>query len=164
VVCDCHENGTTPTWSCTSQGESFPPPPAELDPTTPISELTPAERQAWCNWYVFARLPAGSLEPPATSLSPEGYTVDISASYGGKHMCDVCLPSIPLSYCVGNLTLSTCAAPISELTDCVVTTWDSCWPSPHGCGRYVDEPGCSGTIALSNAQGDGGYGCPIRVQ
>src|SRR5215208_8422942 len=51
--------------------------------------------------------------------------------------------------CMGNFALSSCAAPVSELVDCVLTVFDSCWPAPHGCMRYLEKPGCSGTLVNS---------------
>ena len=30
-----------------------------------------------------------------------------------------------------------------------LTVHDLCWPSPHGCARYLERPGCDGSIVLS---------------
>lgn len=83
-----------------------------------------------------------------------------------KFMCQAIIPGIPEEYCRGNLALSTCEAPLSELSDCILTVIDSCWPAPHGCARFMDRPNCHGTMAIDSLIGSdaGGGNCNVKVQ
>jgi hypothetical protein len=127
-----------------------------VDATTPVTELTPAERDAWCRWYL--EVPPGAPDPVNQPVDGNGYVP--SAGYGGTKFYDaVCLPIVSVAQCVSNLALGSCELPVSELTDCVSTVMVADLPAPHGGGQYVSTPGCLGTI-VSTAP----TGCTIRVQ
>jgi hypothetical protein len=135
-----------------------------------VKDLTPAERQVWCEWFAVAMTGEGAPQPPESPLSAEGYTTNTGFTVADEFFCSGCVPVLPVSYCVGNLALSSCSAPIAELTDCVITLHDDCWPYQHGCARYLDRAGCQGTI-IGGAAAEGGGGsagengsCPIDVQ
>ena len=75
-----------------------------------------------------------------------------------------CIPRIPRSYCADNLRLSSCAAPVSALADCVLTIFGDNWPYERGCAPYVDEPGCIGTIVAALPAMLSADSCVVRVQ
>jgi hypothetical protein len=145
--------------------------PTTLDESKPINQLNDDERRAFCAWYQLTWREPGFPEPPETPLSPEGFTTNTACAMGNRFPCSAAIPDLPTSYCIGNLSLSSCSAPVSELADCLLTVQDRCWPSPHGCPRYFEKPGCSGTLVNSVEPIAGGYGganglpdCSVRVQ
>jgi hypothetical protein len=126
------------------------PPPSSIPADQPIPALSDEERDDWCDWFVTARVGEGFPEPAPAPPDEDGYTHLRGCELGWEFPCLALIPSISSAECEANLRLSSCAAPISELSDCVSTVFESCWPSPHGCARYLERPGCSGTIAVSN--------------
>jgi hypothetical protein len=162
--CRCKDQ-SAPAWQKLTSPEPIPPElAAEFDTTKAISALNDAERQALCEWYVSAYALPGYPPPLDSPVSPDGYTVDNGATAGWGPVCRGCTPVISKAQCVGNLGLSSCSAPVSELVDCVLTIRSACWPSPSGCGRYLDTPGCSGTIVASDSGHYAVGTCSIRVQ
>jgi hypothetical protein len=148
--------------------------PKNVDPSTPVAELTDTERTAWCKWYLDALLP-GAPEPSGTVVDANGYVVNGACDFGHQFPCAGTLAVLPVADCVGNLALSSCEAPVSELSDCALTIGNFCWPSPHGCAPYLDTPGCDGTMIAGgtdrkpasldpNAPADPSIGCYIRVR
>jgi hypothetical protein len=129
-----------------------------VDPNKPINTLTPSERAEWCDWFASARLGEGYPEDPAPPVDENGYIFNNGCSFGNAFMCRAAVPTIPSAMCEANLALSECEAPISELSDCVSTVYDVCWPSPHGCARYFDRPGCDGTVIREHGEGSAGTG------
>jgi hypothetical protein len=62
--------------------------------------------------------------------------------------CSLAMPTnFPASARIENLELSRCSAPLSELSECVLTM-QSEWPTGHGCGHFINAPGCAGTIVI----------------
>lgn len=155
--CRCVEG--TDTWECIETGGLVrDDPPASVDPNKPINTLTPDERAEWCDWFGTARLGEDYPEDPPPEVDENGYTMNTGCTYGRGFMCEAAIPSIPSTTCQANLALSECEAPISELSDCVMTTHDFCWPAPHGCARYFDRPGCDGTVIRHHPEGSSGSG------
>jgi hypothetical protein len=99
-------------------------------------------------------------------IAEDGYTENSACIGGGEFPCDARVPLLSVEQCVANLELSSCEAPVSELTDCLVTVYDGCWPAPHGCARYLEKPGCMGTIAVPVTAGTVGShnSCRLRVR
>lgn len=177
TACTCAGQSPGGGWHCGDP--DFPGLPNGTHPTTVdeskrVRDLTDAERQAWCAWYevlVVTYRPPYS-PPPEGPLSPDGYTMNTGCNISnGDFACRGNMPtSLPVSYCKGNLGLSTCEAPVSELSDCVLTTLRGCLPSPFGCALYLGAPGCSGTIVMNPAADAGAYppdptaDCPVRVR
>ncbi|HOU93962.1 MAG TPA: hypothetical protein PLU22_23085, partial [Polyangiaceae bacterium] len=156
TVCTCALDGAPADWLCEERGvRTFSSAtPAGVDPATPLSELSGEERTAWCEWYRAATLGPGYPEPPLAAVDANGYTVSGACSMGRFSPCDGRVPDLPSVQCEANLALSTCAAPVAALTDCLLTILDSCWPSPRGCAPYLDQPGCNGTMVIGNDQGE----------
>jgi len=157
IKCDCPAEGDDPLWDCHDVTAERAIDPPEMVQTTAIQDLTPAEQQTWCEWFE----PVSHFVPgePVLNATPDGYYPS-----GG------CLTSsdpfftrgnrpnhLPASACASNLALSSCAMPLSALTDCVRTMWMQ-WPQPHGCAPYMDSPGCDGTIVTSRSD------CRVRVE
>lgn len=168
TVCTCPLNGSA-DWECHDTSVSLPAQPSSPDPGTPINELSDGDREAWCTWYLQVYQ---NSNPPATPLN-NGWTTNTGCTNGigtGGFMCEALFPLIPVEYCKGNLSLSSCAAPVSELSDCLLSVMSiaggECIPSPHGCARYMEKPGCTGTMALGASTGAGGAGgnCSIQVE
>lgn len=149
----------TGKWDC-AETESIPreDPPSSVDPNKPINTLTPSERAEWCDWFATARLGEGYPEAPEPDVDENGYILSNGCDYGGAFMCAAAVPSMPSATCQANLALSECEAPVSELSDCVMTIYDFCWPSPHGCARYFDRPGCDGTVIRHHPEASAGTG------
>jgi hypothetical protein len=182
TTCTCASPSSGDEWHCQNPDE---PPlsdgthPTTLDETKRVRDLTDADRQAWCEWYGVVQYavyrPPNSL-PAETPLSPAGYTTNTACSFSySGFACSGAMPlSLPISYCKGNLGLSQCDAPVSELSDCVLTMQRECRPSPFGCALYLRARGCSGTIVTAPDTGDAGagainpfdtsLGCPVRVR
>lgn len=171
--CKCEE-GADPVWACSTRDPAagLQPPPTTVDGDKPIKDLSAAERTAWCTWYDSTRLPPGSPQPPESPLDADGWTTNTGCAFGHGFVCDATLAQIPISYCEGNLGLSSCAAPVRELTDCILTIQSrlnapTCWPPEHGCARYLEKPGCLGTIVSGLNDGAGGSpatGCTLEVK
>jgi hypothetical protein len=154
-TCGCSTEAEDPLWECGSRerNDYVPGPivlPATVDTATPVSSMSDAERQAWCQWYVIDvnHRVDGSPEP---AVDADGYLVDVGwCRVGSDFYALGMLPSVSVAHCVQNLALSTCSLPVSELTDCTVTVLNR-WPSPRGCARYLEDPSCAGTIVVPNA-------------
>jgi hypothetical protein len=167
-TCSCPTGTTTPTWACTTP--DGPPRPAtgpDVDSSRPLTQLTPAERETWCRWYLtwLRNLQPGAPDPLDTAVGSDGYIVNYGGWFGHEFYDYVCLPDISIAQCVSNLALNSCELPVSELTDCVSTVIGDSIPAPHGCGKYLSTPGCPGTIVSNRTGADAGELClPIRVQ
>jgi hypothetical protein len=158
ITCDC--SSKSGAWSCTEDIENQPSaPPTSPDPTKPINTLSPEERASWCDWFASVTVGEGHPEPAPPPIDENGYAIARGCARAvGSPRCSAAIPVIPRSTCEANLALSTCEAPLSELSDCVQTLYDGCWPHPHGCHRYFEHPGCDGTIAISTAEPSGAGG------
>jgi hypothetical protein len=168
-TCKCPTGTATPTWACTTPtGPSRPATGPDVDSSRPLTQLTPAERETWCRWYLtwFLNLQPGAPDPLDTPVGSDGYIVNFGARTGNQFYADACLPVISVAQCASNLALSSCELPVSELTDCVSTLVGSDIPAPHGCGKYLSTPGCAGTIVNNNqiVPEAGANGCSIKVQ
>lgn len=167
-VCKC--SSSSGLWSCEELGrQNLIDPPPSVPPERPITELSDEERAAWCDWLMTTYNGPGFPEPSAGAIDENGFTQNRACTLAWDAPCLGMMPWITSADCEANLRLSTCQAPISELGDCVLTVTDSCWPSPHGCARYLERPGCSGTVVVSTAGFDSGGAdavnyCKVRVQ
>lgn len=148
-VCARIDWDADPAWRCENFGRSgLPGHPTTIDETKAVSELTEEDRVSWCEWYTDAYLPAGANPTPPGTPDAEGY-VTVGLSEGGSFSCLGAAPDVAAEDCRKNLALSTCSAPVSELSDCVLTILDYCMPAPRGCARYLETPGCEGTMVLA---------------
>jgi hypothetical protein len=170
VQCTC--SAETGAWSCENEARvPHQMPPSSPNPNNPIDRLSASERAAWCDWFAMSN--AGPGYPPNSdgAVDENGF----AAGGGGcafstvGPFCAAAVPYLSSAHCAANLALSTCQAPISELGNCVTTMLGQCWPLEHGCPRYLEKPGCSGTIVLAVPPGDYGLAsgsppCSVRVE
>ena len=155
--CTC--SGEDGVWSCEEQGrDDLTAPPSSVPEGKAITALSDEERAEWCDWYTTTFNGPGYPEPADSVVDSRGFTVNTGCNLGGAFPCQAMVPPVSSAYCEANLRLSSCEAPIAELSDCLVTVMDSCWPSPHGCARFLERPGCSGTIVVSYDGTSGGTG------
>jgi hypothetical protein len=150
VECDCDDSSGR--WECTQpkpRPDHLSPPPLPSAERL-ITELDDAERGAWCGWFVDAAVGPGYAERSDAAVDEDGYTVNTGCAYGVEAFpCNGGIGPHSRGQCAENLALSSCEAPISELTDCVATIYSgACVPLEHGCARFFDKPGCSGTIVV----------------
>jgi hypothetical protein len=182
MVCACDPNLPNPNWLCLDPNPVLPGPTAMLDGSKPISEISDADRQAFCLWFATGQEGPGFPPPPDMPPAADGTSGNTGCAFSYGAACRAEYPGpLPVNLCKANLALSTCRAPLSDLIDCAVTLFNSCLPSPRGCGPYLSSPGCSGTIIKSldldgqggkpGLPGSGGLGgfdqtpvCAIRVQ
>jgi hypothetical protein len=161
-TCTCPTGTTAPTWQCAppSPPPNRPSTGPDVDASTPVATLTPAQRAAWCRWYDY--VPPGYPDPPSATVGCGGYAMNTGAYFGGSFFNYACLPfRISIPQCESNLALSTCSLPVSELTDCVNSIFQSL-PSPHGCGRFMSTSDCPGTIV--NYKLNSSACVPIRAE
>jgi hypothetical protein len=140
--------GDDDTWQLRASGAwDGPDLPASPAPTTRVADLSDTDRTAWCNWLVSAT--RGSDEA-VEAIDDNGFVnvAPYGQSYCGSPVTDAVLPFLPAIQCEQNLALSSCEAPVSELSDCVITLLSSCAPSPTGCRRYLETPGCFATVVV----------------
>ena len=167
----CFCSSDVETWECVDQSvPDYRAHPDTVDPELPIDELTAAQREAWCTWYDQAASGPGYPPRDDSAVNAEGYT-DGGCIFSYEFPCRARVPFLSIGQCVQNLTLSACAAPIGELSDCLATVYSECQPSPHGCARYFEKPKCDGTIALRGLTPEevpsvskGSFTCPVRVE
>lgn len=156
--CLCPIAGDDPRWVCDK-----PAPVAEpldsIDDTKLVRDLSEAEQQRWCEWFLSITVPPGAPAPPNPPPTSAGYYPDngCMGCGGGIAINGMIPPGLPVPVCMANLALSTCEAPVAELNDCARSMVSNCWPQPRGCTRYF-EAGCSGTIIHQGAS------CPLRVR
>jgi hypothetical protein len=149
-TCESPEDGADRGWNCHSLGRSgLPGHPTTLDETKAVAELTDVERQAWCAWYEGAYIGPGSPPLSAATVDADGYVAG-GITVGWSFSCMGAVIGVAATDCAKNLALSTCTAPVSELSDCMLTILDMCFPAPSGCARYLETPGCDGTVIMRN--------------
>jgi hypothetical protein len=175
VTCRCPSEADDSTWHCESEQLEPAQHPDVVDEGTVVRDLSDAERQAWCEWYTQT---PGFPVRPNLEPTPDGYypaTVGCVESNGTDGCALTKSTGLSTEACVANLALSSCEATVRDLNDCVLTL-DEHVASPYGCGRYIDAPGCAGTIVdggPSNGQFEGsggtsggleGHVCTVRVR
>lgn len=170
VTCSCPREGADPQWRC---GQEAPPAvahPSVIDEDKIVGELTAAERAAWCAWY--APVEPGFPQPRLLPANEDGYYPYTGCATGTSLGCNYTLPmGLPARACEANLALSSCAATVFELNDCVLSLRNQT-PSPFGCARYLDSPGCSGTLvngvgevpSVASAALPGNDSCLVKVE
>jgi hypothetical protein len=141
-----------------------------LSDSTPIDQLTDAQRVAWCRWY--------QTVIPSGLGNPQCYEYLDQIHYGGFAQCgrvdqnnsgyvgNRCIPAVPEEPCVENLTVSRCPAPISQLSNCVAQFWSSVESGcvPDGvCSLFHHTDGCSDTIITEFTE-DFGCECSVNVE
>jgi hypothetical protein len=162
--CTCPEDPGDVAWSCQEIGLHTEH-PRGLDESKRVRDLSDSERQAWCAWL--ARRPPGF--PPYPDLDPtcDGFYPDTGCTTSTYLKCSMAMPTnFPASACIENLQLSRCSAPLYDLSECVLTM-QSEWPTGHGCARFIDAPGCSGTIVREGGPSADDFGndfCRLRVR
>ncbi len=179
--CSC---GASATWSCFNvRRTDIPEAPVAPAPETPINALTEAERGAWCDWYELALHTPGAPPTEDAPVGEDGRVANGSCGFRNGAACNVAIPELSRGQCAQNLALSSCAAPVAALTDCLTTAQNGCVPEPHGCARLLASPDCNGTLVndlgangaatggTSNLGGSAGASpgsnadpCSIRVQ
>jgi hypothetical protein len=128
-----------------------------MDQSSPINQLTPAERQQWCDWFN-PPPPPGFPPDPVKPADSDGYYPQTSCLHSGQFFSDAQQPvGLPAAACVDNLALSHCPLPLAALTDCV-RSMRMQWPQPHGCAPYLQTPGCAGTMITLRED------CRVRVE
>ncbi|MBN1607042.1 MAG: hypothetical protein JW940_10440, partial [Polyangiaceae bacterium] len=128
---------------------ALPELPASPDRTTLVAELSDPDQSDWCSWLreTFGEA-TGESEPKPVPADESGF-VDVSQYFGifdDAISLEALLPNWPVDECEKNLSVSSCEAPISELSGCVVSLLNSGTPSPTGCRRYLETPGCFATV------------------
>ena len=173
--CSCSFSESDPTWECMTMNDNVrangPELPVDLDLTVPVDQLDDAARQTWCHWYVDVTNGSGGfVDRSDGAVDEDGYVQGAGCTMGWDFVNQALLPKVSTTQCEQNLALSTCERPVSDLTDCVKTIRDI-YPSPTGCGRYLDTPGCDGTIVVhnpfarnSNVIDDLPRACALRVE
>ncbi len=166
--CSCREVDGDLVWNCATRrtsadGKSVS---TAVDGSKAIDQLDDEERRALCEWILSLNLwPPGSPPLPDPGIGPDGISLRSGCvSSSEAFPCNARFPILPVSYCMANLSLSTCEAPASELEDCVLTMRDECTPAPHGCARYLEKPGCDGTIVKAGIAPYPNMDCGVRVQ
>jgi hypothetical protein len=157
VSCRCPNEPNEDSWECASEASPVPDHPSVVDEDKLVRDLTDEEREAWCAWY--APVEPGFPAPPELEPTADGFYPDTGCNSSGDFLgCAVSRPTdLPASACVANLALSTCEASVRELNDCVLSMrWFE--PAPFGCARYLDAPGCSGTLVNGHDGGGAGSG------
>ena len=144
------------TWNCSTREELLAGMRA-IEPTRPVAALSAEERWDWCRWFEMESLPT-ALAP----VSEDGCTFNTGFRQGTLSFNSARYPQLVASQCVANLALSSCDAPLAQLTDCVDSIRNNV-PSPVGCAPYLDTPGCVGTIILKPDDPNSEI-CPVRVR
>jgi hypothetical protein len=168
--CGC-EAGGSEQWECTGPAP-LPEhllPPVDPSPDLSIVELGEEGRSAWCRWFVDAAGGPGSAPRADAAVDEDGFVINTGCSFGSGFPCNAAVAPLSPAQCAQNLALSTCTAPIAELTDCVATVYRSeCRPPEHGCARFFEKPGCAGTIAVPADQSSADFSllnaCSVRVR
>lgn len=170
VACGCPSDAADSSWHCEYTREPAPAHPDVVDEDTVVSELTDEERASWCAWYAPApTVEPGFPPPPEREPTEDGFYPDTGCVGTTTYGCSTLQPGdLPASACEDNLALSTCTATVRELTDCVLTA-QAHGPAPNGCARYLNTPGCPGTLVhggYSQDNPDPGFGdaCLVRVR
>jgi hypothetical protein len=139
-----------------------------LSDSTPVQQMTDAQRAAWCHWYIGTVVPA-NLRPGGACACPCSVDQTHYAGFAavGAPM-GLCATAPPEDLCVENLALSRCEAPISDLSHCVAQMWGfRCGTQSDGtscppCDQFRDTTGCFETI-LSTVAEVGSTGCSLLV-
>jgi hypothetical protein len=161
--CTCPYNDPAPRWSCvdTTAGPPGTPTsgPAAIPETKRIKDLSNAEAQIWCEWFL-TKYAVGTPPPFEGPITAEGYATGLGFTLNPNFYANVCMPTeVPTTYCVANLKLFPCEATVGELSDCVLTVARGV-PAVHGCGRFLEAASCSQTIFARHDDSDaGGGGC-----
>jgi hypothetical protein len=72
--------------------------------------------------------------------------------------------NLPEEACADNLALSSCEATVAELSACVLYQMRGD-PRARGCARYLDTPGCAGTlVSLIPDPANPPDDCRVRVE
>jgi hypothetical protein len=177
VECRCPTDANDSDWRCAVEGVPDIGEPPDVDPDTRVGEMSAEQRETWCEWYTHPD--PGFPPPPNLEPNAEGFYPDTGCNAAFDFLgCSLSRPTgLSREACVANLALSSCEATVRNLNDCV-QSMTGFQPSPYGCARYIDAPGCAGTIVNGSAVGgDGsagsglppldaavGDGCLIRVR
>jgi hypothetical protein len=144
--CKCPSDPGEDSWLCQEITGGEPVFPSGVDPATIVREMTAADRDAWCSWFADTQLAPGFPAPPVLEPDPDGYYPD-TGCYQGTATCRVDMPAkLPKEPCIANLELSSCAAPVEELSHCVLSMITGGHPYARGCARYLEAAGCEGTM------------------
>jgi hypothetical protein len=109
----------------------------------------------YCEWYASLGSAPGYPPPEDSEVDSDGKTTNNGCSFSRGPACNVIVVTLSARQCAQNLALSTCSAPLAELTDCVTTAYNQCLPSPHGCARFLETTGCSGTLVIGYSESTG---------
>lgn len=156
TACSCDGDGTAEntTWSCTDTLKVANSNEPAIDSSTPVNALTTDERHTWCQWYLDVVQGGPGFPEPTDEVDENGYVTNAACSGSGEPNFSGGMPILSTADCVGNLSLTSCEAPLEALNDCV-RTFQNRLPSPRGCAPYLDAAGCSGTMVNAGTPGSG---------
>jgi hypothetical protein len=142
--------------SCDGEGGGGPQPHAILDPpgvdaSKAIADLTDAEAEAWCTWFVnlsWFGSPPGPV-PADRTVDADGTVAGYEGSIRGAALDfsdAICIVRPSIDHCVANLRLEGCSATVHELDACAESLIFECVDPRPWCTPYLDT--CSQTIVL----------------
>jgi hypothetical protein len=185
VQCDCRRDSGS--WSCANQGAAgasgtaeqvgkpFPEAPCygtsssalprpQLDENKIVKDLSDAELQTFCNWYV--ELARGSGPPPPRN-PPLGFDAQGNALGYGYTICRSpiggCTPWVSADLCRQNVRREPCTATLRDLDDCLLTFHNSCQIVNQGCQALARAAGCSSTLVQLGSP-DAAFGCSLPTR
>jgi hypothetical protein len=134
--------GPCPASPPTPGSASNAPPPSCIAADQPVKDLSDADMQAWCQWYLDTWPPGNKPEPKFVSIE-NGYV------WGGastaRHDPFMCIQHLSVEYCKANLQISQCDATLGQVEDCVRTLWNGTMLVGYGC-TPLQQCGCESTI------------------
>ena len=165
---DCRCEADTQTWRCRNQypeflgaeeatfveapcygsGYSWSRPP--LDEDLAIRELTDAQAQAWCEWYLQPdpRSPPAMVSeapPEIVNGCPVGWASGWCAPEGPGNVA-MAVSIVPGWYCAQLLRVGSCDAPLRALDDCFLSISNGCEAVGEGCRALGANPRCRQTV------------------
>jgi hypothetical protein len=147
-------------WACLAPPADFGAP--GIDTNKLVADLTAAEAETWCEWFLTSvYTDGGQAPPPDFPVASDGTVSGYATTWCGVDP-EPCAQRLSLHHCVANLTLGACQALVRELDDCAGTIANECVAVGQGCDIYLARPGCDRTIVTTTAIG--GQACRLPVQ
>lgn len=158
--------------SCDGAGGGGPQPktivdPPGIDATKAVADLTDAEAEAWCTWFVnlpWFGVPAGPA-PADRTVDGDGTVSGYEGSVRGDGppidpSDAICIVRPSIHHCMANLRVEGCSASVHELDACAESLVYDCVDPRPWCTPYLDT--CSQTIVVhpSETLGD----CRLQVE
>lgn len=147
-----------------------------------LYELTDADRDAWCKWYV-ATIPdtPPGIDPsaPTPRLSPDGTAINaasVAACLAPHTDVGPCFEWLTIAECKLSLAAQPCTATVQALDDCVGVlfeayrsdrannaTW-TCSDVTSRCDALRSAASCDETVVGLGGPGVGGFPCKVRAR